>query len=246
MKRASFDYTHDNITYRNNTTRDNILSDITAKSANLEFAAIRHATPGRPELLIVASESSVKGLLRENINAWRKRFDCMVLNKTQFADLIYDASGNDAKRIMRDGTIMRGCVPCMRGAITPSRPTAITYAEMTYNMARLGFKLHGPPERKTVNIRAEYLIAGMMFGRNSRIICAGIPVILCKNSINYGLLSFLAHRYGFAGKIYGILSELKNRGRIVCDSLDTFAECGVRPLPTDSGVVCEALRVYEC
>lgn len=111
-----------------------------------------------------------------------------------------------------------------------------------YNMARFGFFMAGSPSGAAEEIRLEYLIAGVMFEGDSRRIGAGIPVMLCRNYVNVGLLLFLAHRYRFAGRLHGMLMEVS--GMVPTRIASALEEYGTKPVAADRDRIWETLRVY--
>lgn len=91
-----------------------------------------------------------------------------------------------------------------------TNPAKISEEDLVFNLARFGYTEIGPKVKQGKMFCIEYIIASIMFHNDARRIDA-IPVIIAKNSkISYDLLLFLARKYGFGGKILGILRTLRN------------------------------------
>ena len=55
----------------------------------------------------------------------------------------------------------------------------------------------------------------MMLENEPRFVTAGLPVIILKNDVNFGLLFFLAESYGFISILAGVIKHLaKKRGHM--------------------------------
>ena len=71
----------------------------------------------------------------------------------------------------------------------------------------------------------------------------------CCAEINYGLMLYLARSYGFAGRLLGVMSDIRAAGRpagVVDDSISILKQCGTVPRMPFAGSVREALDVYAC
>ncbi|MGI0066531.1 MAG: hypothetical protein ACREA5_05540, partial [Nitrosotalea sp.] len=92
-----------------------------------------------------------------------------------------------------------------------TNPGKISEEDLIFNLARFGYTEFGPQIKHGKVICIEYIINATMFQNDARRMDA-IPVILAKNSdkTNYDMLLFLARKYGFGGRILGILRVLRN------------------------------------
>ena len=179
------------------------------------------------------------------------RLDVLVLRRGELDDLVADGPGNDAKLILEAGTTLRGRVPAVRGRVEPPDPTGITEDEFEYNMQLHGFELMGTARRmrETPTVRPEYVVAGAMFRMHMRRISSGIPVVLCNARMNYGLLMYVARSYGFAGRLLGVMSDIRAEGRlsgVVDEPVSILKKCGTVPKMPFGNSVREALDAYAC
>ncbi len=90
-------------------------------------------------------------------------------------------------------------------------PAKITAEDLVFNLARFGYTEFGPKIKQGKLICIEYIVCAIMFQNDARRMVA-IPIILAKNSgrTNYDLMLFLVRKYGFGGKMLGILHALRN------------------------------------
>ena len=89
-------------------------------------------------------------------------------------------------------------------------PAKISEEDIVFNLARFGYTEMGSKVKQGKLFCIEYVISSIMFHDDARRIDA-ISVIIAKNpKISYDLLLFLAQKYGFGGKLLGILRTLKN------------------------------------
>lgn len=172
--------------------------------------------------------------------------DCLVTDHQSLHDLLYaDAYGNDAKRIIRQGKLLVGTVSEPLGKWIPPRPAAISRADMLHNMERHGFEMIVPrirPHRS--EMRVEYTITSAHFNMEPRWYITGFAVMLCKNTINWHLMLYLAKTYGYLGTLHGILEELVKNDQKFDESLSILRQCAYKPVPTESDTVQEALEIY--
>jgi len=88
-----------------------------------------------------------------------------------------------------------------------TNPAKIPDKDLTFNLARFGYKEIGPELREGQKICIEYIIASLMLKGDARRIEA-IPILLAKNSANYSLLIFLSQKYRLSGRLIGLLRPL--------------------------------------
>jgi len=126
-----------------------------------------------------------------------------------------------------------------------TNPLKIGDRDLTYNLARFGYKELGPEIRQGEDISIEYIIASIFLGEDKRRIAA-IPILLAKNKTNYGLLAFLSQKYGFAEKLLGMLIALKGiapSGELD-NSITILRGAGVHPTKLDESHIRNALQLY--
>jgi hypothetical protein len=90
---------------------------------------------------------------------------------------------------------------------TETNPARIAEKDLTFNLARFGYKEIGPQIREGQRICIEYIIVALMRNVDARRIEA-IPILLAKNRANYSLLIFLSQKYGLSGRLIGLLKAL--------------------------------------
>jgi hypothetical protein len=79
--------------------------------------------------------------------------------------------------------------------------------DLTFNLARFGYKEVGSELREGQRICIEYIIASIMMKGDARRIEA-IPILMAKNKANHSLLIFLSEKYGASGRLIGLLKAL--------------------------------------
>ena len=176
----------------------------------------------------------------------------MVLNASEFDDMIGDKSGNEAKMIVSDGVVVHGVPPAIYGDVMPIRPATLTVGEIEYNLSKYGFWLLGLGPREIMSaktIRPEYLIAGMVFDRHARRHYAGIPVVMYNAPINWGFLIYLSIFYRFAETLLGFLINMDKLERLpnnAKDAISILYGCNVKPKIMPINDTKKALDVYGC
>lgn len=88
-----------------------------------------------------------------------------------------------------------------------TNPAKIPEEDLTFNLARFGYKEMGPELREGRRICIEYIIASIMMRADARRIEA-IPILLAKNKANHSLLIFLSEKHGLSGRLIGLLKAL--------------------------------------
>ena len=129
--------------------------------------------------------------------------------------------------------------------IEQTNPSKLGDGDLTYNLARFGYKELGPEIRRGEDISIEYIIASILLGEDKRRIAA-IPILLAKNKTNYGLLAFLSQKYGFAERLLGILTLLTSirPSRELDETITSLKEAGINPTRPDESHMRDALRLY--
>jgi len=129
--------------------------------------------------------------------------------------------------------------------IEQTNPSKLRDGDLTYNLARFGYKELGPEIRQGKDISIEYIIASILLGEDERRIAA-IPILLAKDKANYGLLAFLSQKYGFAERLLGILTLLTGirPSRELDETIASLKEAGITPIRPDESHMKKALRLY--
>lgn len=126
-----------------------------------------------------------------------------------------------------------------------TNPAKISAADLTYNLARLGYRELGPEIRQEQEISIEYVIASILLNEDKRRMAAG-PIILAKNKADYGLLAFLSQRYGFAERLLGLLIALNNLtpSKELQRAMTLLKEAGTRPIKLDESHMKDSMLLY--
>lgn len=131
-----------------------------------------------------------------------------------------------------------------------TNPAKIKDIDMVYNLARFGYVEFGPQIKQGKTICIEYIITAILFQKNARRNDA-IPIIIAKNSkkINYNLLLFLSRKYGFEGRILGMLRALRNlvaHGvKSINEPIKLLETMKVNEIKADQKSIKEKMKVYN-
>ena len=131
-----------------------------------------------------------------------------------------------------------------------THPAKISEDDIVFNLARFGYTEFGPRIKQGKLICIEYIIIATLFNNDSRRIDA-IPIIIAKNSdkTNYDLLLFLAQKYGFGGRIFGILRTLRNlvaHGmKEIDEPIRLLETMKIEEIKADKRSMKEKLRLYN-
>lgn len=132
---------------------------------------------------------------------------------------------------------------------TETSPAKISEQDLVYGLARFGYKEMGPQIKQGRMICIEYIIASLFFHKDARRREA-IPILLAKNidRTNYYILLFLARKYGFEGKMLGILKSLRNlaaHGDLLGEPIRLLEAMKIEEIKADSKSMKEKLRLYN-
>jgi hypothetical protein len=127
-----------------------------------------------------------------------------------------------------------------------TNPAKISKADVYYNLSRYGYREIGTQPELGRSICIEYTIAAIMKGENARL-TASIPIILAKNKPDYSLLIFLSQKFGFAGKLLGMLGALEklkptNEAAAAIRILESLGAKAAKVDPKDFE---EKMRLYD-
>lgn len=130
-----------------------------------------------------------------------------------------------------------------------TNPAKISEDDLVFNLARFGYSEIGSTVKQGNLFCIEYVIASIMFHNDARRVDA-IPVIIAKSSkISYDLLLFLARKYGFGGKILGMLRTLQNLGVHSMNTIDEpirlLEVMKIKEIKTNANNIKAKLRLYN-
>lgn len=128
-------------------------------------------------------------------------------------------------------------------------PAKISEEDIVFNLARFGYTEIGSKVKQGKLFCVEYVISSIMFHDDTRRMDA-IPVIIAKTpKISYDLLLFLARKYGFGGKMLGILRILRNlvahRMKTVDEPIRLLEAMGIEEVKVNIKSIKEKLRLYN-
>ncbi|MDE1863237.1 MAG: hypothetical protein KGI33_10020 [Thaumarchaeota archaeon] len=152
------------------------------------------------------------------------RINVLVLEDGEFSGLVKANEANPVREMLHDKIVIsgqQGFWASIRNEFIKgtkikvkegqTHPAKIPEDVLVYNLVRFGYTEFGPVVKEAEQVCIEYTIAAIIFQKDERRMDA-IPVILAKNTkkTSYDLLLFISRKYGFAGKILGILKSLRN------------------------------------
>lgn len=190
------------------------------------------------------------------------RIDYVILEDKMFLNLLKSDEINPAREMLSNKIVIlnpqdfwleikkAGEGIKMIPAENETNPAKISEDDIVFNLARFGYTEFGPTVKQGRFICIEYVITAIMFQNNARKIDA-IPVILAKNSdkTNYDLLLFLARKYGFGGKILGILKALRNlvtHGmKVIVEPIKLLEAMKIEEIKADQKSIKEKLKLYN-
>lgn len=162
----------------------------------------------------------VMGLLQRVHNI---RVDCLMLDETNFGNLLRCEDSNPIKEIMADkiavfypqnfwfmikNLLSQGIRIKIEDA--PVLLSKISEQDIVFNLARFGYKEMGVSVVQGKLIGIESLVASILINKDNMRRLEAIPIILAKNSkkINYDLLIFLAFKFHVRRQLYNIFKVL--------------------------------------
>ena len=133
----------------------------------------------------------------------------MQLTKNELETLLHTPGGNAAKEFMSYGDVIQGSRQKIHGVIRHPYPASISSMEMLYNLDLYGYEMITLRKvHETRIIRPEYVVVNAVYNFDIRHLTSGMPVILAKAPIVWGLMKYEAARYHFSEILLGVLTEL--------------------------------------
>jgi hypothetical protein len=203
--------------------------DIRSIESILAISAERNLKLNRTEMLFLLHDT--KNLLRSDITSIHViamdlqalhniRTDPLILTTNEFIEFLTSDEINPLKEMLNDKISFHApqdfwshiATALARGyriglLNTETNPARIAEKDLTFNLARFGYREIGPQIREGPRICIEYIIASLMRNGDARRIEA-IPLLLTKNRANYSVLIFLSQKYGLSGRLIGLLKVL--------------------------------------
>jgi hypothetical protein len=186
----------------------------------------------RVEPLVVAGAELIEGLRSPEKHPFKEMLPGMVVlyMPQKFWGLIRDAMVHGMR---------------IRFDLDRTDPSKIGEKDLTYNLARLGYREIGSETETGQDFSVEYIVSSALLGEDKRRIVA-VPVLLAKDKIEYSILVFLSRRYGFAEKLLGVLIALIKvaPSREIDHAVASMSGAGISPAKMDEAHVRRALRLY--
>lgn len=148
------------------------------------------------------------------------KIDSLALSRGEFSHLLRSEERNPLKEMLSDKIAffspqafwmeVRDVQEGGRVAFEreETNPAKIAEQDITYNLARFGYREFGPEVRQERKICVEYIVTSILLGGDMRRVEA-VPVILAKSKFNHGILAFLAQKYRVSERLLGLLRVLE-------------------------------------
>jgi len=187
------------------------------------------------------------------------RIDSLILDESGFHVLLESNEINPLKEILFRKTVLF-CPQAFWSEIseisekgieirteeTSVRPAEIPEIDLTYNLARFGYKDFGSRIGQGKRICIEYIITSLLMQDDARRIVA-IPIIIAKNNVNSNVLIFLSQKFGVSGKLLGILKILADikPTEEINRTISLFESLNVKEIEADKSSILEKMRLYN-
>ena len=190
------------------------------------------------------------------------RIDYLALENQTFLDLLKSNEHNTVREMLHDKIailrpqdfwleVKNAAEKGIRTSSVPheTSPAKISEGDLVFNLARFGYAEMGSKVKLGRLLCIEYVISSVMFHADARRMDA-IPVIIAKNpKISYDLLLFLVRKYGFGGRMLGILRTLRSLGvhgmRAVDEPVRLLEAMRIKEVKADAKSIKEKLRLYN-
>ncbi len=243
---------------------DNAFSNLSFIRAIILIDPQHNMKLNRAELLIIIDEGGeakreqTRHLMQE-IDRHFIRTEYLTMAEGELLDSLKSQEKNPIKEMLSNkialyspqnfwGLIRNASAHGMRIRFNTKRtnPSRLRGRDLTYNLARFGYKELGPELQHGEDISIEYVIASILLSEDNRRIAA-IPILLAKNKADYGLLAFLSQKYGFAEKLLGVLIVLKgiSPSGELGNSITILTEAGVRPAKLNESHIRDTMLLYR-
>lgn len=187
------------------------------------------------------------------------RIDALILNESEFFNLIKTDEINPLKEMLPRKTAFF-CPQAFWNQIkqitetgikikvneNQTNPARISDSDLTYNLARFGYKEFGLTIEQGQNFCIEYMITTLLIQNDARRILA-IPIILAKNSARSNLIIFLSQKYGVSGKLLGLMKithKIKPTKEIG-EAIKLLESLNTKEIPTDEKDILQKMRLYN-
>lgn len=252
------------------TEMEKSLSDILAIRSVCLVDFERNIKLNRIELLFLLKCSHDRSSCREETrriynelqklqDRYNLKVDALILDESEFSDLIKSDENNPLKEILFRKTAffcpqafwkaireIAGKGAEIRTSETQTSPGHISDADLAYNLARLGYREFGLGIEQGQKICIEYIVAALLIRGDARRVEA-VPVILAKNRARSSLLVFLSQKYEASGRLLGllrVLQSIKPSGE-VDETIRLLETLNVKETQADESSISRKMRLYN-
>ncbi|NHJ33759.1 MAG: hypothetical protein FK732_12945 [Asgard group archaeon] len=213
----------------------------------------------KEELFFDEETIKIYTIMQKLQNKYNLRIDCLILDKTDFINLLESDEINPLKEILSNKItlfcpqafwnefreIEKRRISTKTGAIE-IKPAEINETNITYNLARFGYREFGSKVKQGQEICIEYIIIALLMQGDARRIEA-IPTILAKHKANANLLVFLARRFGKAEKLFGLLKILVTikPSEEITKAIRFFEVLNIKEKKANKQTIFEKMRLYD-
>ena len=218
----------------------------------------------RAELLILIDQENLanRQKARSMINELRRhnniRIEDLILSQSKLIDFLKSSEKNPIKEMLSDkiatylpqsfwNLIRNAYIHGTRIRFDNERTnlSKIKESDLTYNLAKFGYKELGPEIRQGEDYSMEYIISSILMGNDPRR-AAAASILISKNRPSFELLEFLSMRHGFAEKLLGLLEAINDISPApeLSDAISAFKERGINPNRVDDGQIRNLMKVY--
>jgi len=249
-----------------------LLSDLDQELSSLSFIrSILLIDPehnmrlNRAELLILIDQENTanRQKARRTINELRRhnniRIEDLILSQDELIDFLKSSEKNPIKEMLSDkiatylpqnfwNPIRNAYVHGTRIRFDNERTnlSKIKESDLTYNLAKFGYKELGLEIRQGEDYSLEYIISSILMGDDPRR-AAAASILISKNRPSFELLEFLSMRHGFAEKLLGLLEAINHISPApeFSDAISGFKERGINPRRVvDEGQIRNLMELY--
>lgn len=256
---------------RRNPEMQMLLAEIGSQCSDFPIKSISLINPernirlNRTELLIMLQKRSEEEMdaLQETMQALYRRhnmrIDYLAIRREEFEDLLKSEERNPLKEMLSDKiaffnpqafwmAIAEAFEKGIRVRIErqETNPAKISEQDMTFNLARFGYKEIGAEIKQGERICIEYIITSILLKGDARRIEA-IPILLAKNQANYSLLVFLSRKYALSDRLLGLLKALNSirPKKEVQEAIRSLETMNVKAVKINESSVRENMRLYN-
>src|SRR6266699_3791064 len=232
------------------------------KQGNASIPLLNFSNYLLPDMLIDQENMANRQKARSMINELRRhsniRMEDLILSQAILIDFLKSSEKNPIKEMLSDkiatylpqsfwNLIRNAYIHGTRIRFDNERTnlSKIKESDLTYNLAKFGYKELGPEIRQGEGYSMEYIISSILMGNDPRR-AAAASILISKNRPSFELLEFLSMRHGFAEQLLGLLEAVNDISPApeFSDAISAFKERGIKPSRVDDGQIRNLMEVY--